>query len=138
MWNDEGLSYYVAIDGFHQAIDRISRDVHAPLYYILLSFVLKIFHGEFGLRIISAVSAMITLVFVYLSARILLGGNVALLAAMLFAISPDNLDWARYRICIASQDSVPRPSRSVVARLCSWRRARDAGAAYGRVLRARL
>ena len=96
MWNDEGLSYYIAKDGFHQTIDRVGRDVHAPLYYILLSFVLQIYHGEFGLRVISVVSAMITLVFVYLCARILLGRNVALLAAMLFAVSPDNLDWSQH------------------------------------------
>jgi len=96
MWNDEGLSYYVAKDGYHQTIDRISRDVHAPLYYILLSFVLQIHHGEFELRVISVVSAMITLVFVYLSARIVLGRNVALLAALLFAVSPDNLDWSQH------------------------------------------
>ena len=96
MWNDEGLSYYVAKDGFHQTIDRIGRDIHAPLYYILLSFVLQIYHGEFGLRIISVVSAIIALVFVYLSARILLGRNVALLAALLFAASPDNLNWSQH------------------------------------------
>ena len=96
MWNDEALSYYVAKDGFHQTIDRIGRDVHAPLYYILLSFVLKIRQGQFELRVISAVSAIITPVFVYLSTRIVLGRNVALLAALLFAVSPDNLNWSQH------------------------------------------
>lgn len=96
MWNDEGLSFLVAMDGFHTAIDRIARDVHGPLYYLLLSFILKISHTELVLRVLSAVSAMVTLVFVYLSGRTLLGRNLALLAALIFAISPDNLDWAQH------------------------------------------
>lgn len=95
LWNDEGLSFYAAVDGFRETLVRIARDTHPPLYYVLLSFWMHLGHSEFAIRSLSALAAVVALIFVYLSARALVGKNTAILAMVLFAISPANVMWAQ-------------------------------------------
>lgn len=96
LWNDEGLSFFIAMDGVHEALTRVARDVHGPLYYVILALMLKLGQGIFTLRILSVLSALVATVFVYLSARMIIGRTLALVAAALFIIAPENIDWAQH------------------------------------------
>jgi len=113
LWNDEGLSFFIAKAGVREALVRVARDVHGPLYYAMLAAPLKFGHDLFTLRVLSAVAAITSLAFVYLSARALLGQGLGLLATTLYAIQPNTVEWAQharpYHIGTPRERSVASP-----------------------------
>jgi len=96
IWNDEGLSYFAAKDGIRQTLVRVASDTHAPFYYVLLSVWMNAGHDLFTLRIPSVMAGIVSVIFVYLSARALTDRGTAILAMALFAIAPANVDWAQH------------------------------------------
>lgn len=95
IWQDEALSYYVAVDGPLAAVERISHDTQGPLYYVTLSLWMGLGHDLLTMRLLSVVATMIATVFVFAGTRALAGVGVGLLAAGLFAISPETVLWAQ-------------------------------------------
>lgn len=95
IWQDEALSYYVALDGPIAAVARISYDTQAPLYYVILSLWLRLGHDLLTMRLLSVVATLVATLFVFAGARALAGVGVGLLAAGLFAITPETVLWAQ-------------------------------------------
>ncbi|MEJ0019448.1 MAG: glycosyltransferase family 39 protein [Acetobacteraceae bacterium] len=95
LWNDEAFSYFIANGGAREALLRIAADTQPPFYYLVLSQWLSLGHGPAAIRSLSAAAGVVAVLFVYLSARPLLGRNGALLAMLLFGIAPDSLLWAQ-------------------------------------------
>lgn len=95
IWQDEALSYYVAVDGPLAAVERISHDTQGPLYYVTLSLWLGLGHDLLTMRLLSVAATLIATMFVFAGTRALAGVGVGLLAAGLFALSPETVLWAQ-------------------------------------------
>lgn len=95
LWNDEGLSYFSSVYGIPETWRAVAGDTQPPFYYLTLSLWLRLGHGVFALRSLSAVAMIAALVPLLDAARRLFGIRVALLAALLFAIDPNNVGWAQ-------------------------------------------
>ncbi len=89
LWYDEGFSVYLACMSLGEITARTASDIHPPLYYYLLHLWLGPFgDSEFVLRFFSLIFGLLTISFIYVLGRRLLGTASGLLAALLLAISP--------------------------------------------------
>jgi hypothetical protein len=89
LWYDEGISAYQLTRDFLGILQAAAGDTHPPLYY----WTLKVWSGafglsEWGLRSLSAVGGVATVLLTWVIGRALLGAGAALLAALLLAVSP--------------------------------------------------
>ena len=95
LWHDEGNSWAVAQRSFEQISRDAAADIHPPGFYWLL----KVWAGPFGfsawgIRSLSAVAGLLTVVVTYLIAREIAGGpakeltEFALLTSLLAALNP--------------------------------------------------
>ena len=90
LWYDEVFSY-LAIEGTWKNLSYfITEDIHPPLYYVLLKLWAGMFgYGEFGLKSLSVVFFLLTLVVCYLWAKEVTESNLgALMGIFMLAISP--------------------------------------------------
>ncbi|MBM4428725.1 MAG: hypothetical protein FJ026_00065 [Chloroflexi bacterium] len=88
LWLDETTSLIIARMGLSSVVAWAAGDIHPPLYYLLLHFWLGLGDSEFVLRALSAVWGILTVGLVYAVARELFDSRVALLSALLLAVSP--------------------------------------------------
>lgn len=95
LWNDEGFSYFSSVYGLDRTWRAIAADTQPPFYYLTLTLWLGFGHGVFALRSLSAVSMIVAILPLFDAARRLFGVRIALFAALLFAIDPNNVDWAQ-------------------------------------------
>ncbi len=95
LWHDEGNSWAVAQRSFEQISRDAAADIHPPGFYWLL----KVWAGPlgfsaWGIRSLSAVAGLLTVVVTYLIGREIAGGTgkelteFALLATLLAALNP--------------------------------------------------
>jgi len=112
LWNDEAFSFFVAFDGLPHTLAMMRQDTQPPLYYLLLSMWLALGHGVTVLRGLSAVTMILSVPLLFSAARRLLGLQVAVLATLLFVLSPDCLAWA--------QKARPYPLQVGCIALCFW------------------
>ena len=95
LWHDEGNSWAVAQRSFQQISRDAAADIHPPGFYWLL----KVWAGPlgfsaWGIRSLSAVAGLLTVVVTYLIGREIAGGpgkeltEFALLATLLAALNP--------------------------------------------------
>lgn len=79
-------------DGLIPGVDFVSRQ---PLYAYLLSGLLVLIGPDYaGVRLVAVLLSIANTYLVYLIARSLFGGSVAVLAAAIFAFLPLNVIWA--------------------------------------------
>jgi mannosyltransferase len=95
LWNDEAFSFFVAYRDLATTLDFVRQDTQPPLYYLLLSCWLKLGHDPFVLRGLSALALVACVPLLGDAARRLLGWPAALLAALLFALDANCVDWAQ-------------------------------------------
>ena len=95
LWHDEGNSWAVAQRSFEQIARDAAADIHPPGYYWLLKlWAGTIGFSAWGMRSLSAVAGLLTVVFTYLIAREIAGSAdrdfplFALLASFLAALNP--------------------------------------------------
>ncbi len=89
LWADEGYSVYFASLSPLALAAATAADIHPPFYYYLLKVWMALFGpGEFALRLLSVVAGTATVAFTYALATRLMGRKVALLSALLLAVSP--------------------------------------------------
>ena len=88
LWLDETTSLIIARMDLSSVVAWAAGDIHPPLYYLVLHFWLRLGDSEFVLRALSAVWGTITVGLVYAVARELFDSRVALLSALLLAVSP--------------------------------------------------
>jgi uncharacterized membrane protein len=88
-WEDETLTASTAAGGLERISQLAKRDMHPPLMYIVASYWGRLFgYNELGLRSLSIIFAVLTLVFAYLFASEAYGQRTAIFAIILLAISP--------------------------------------------------
>lgn len=89
LWNDEGTSVALASLSIEAIINGAARDIHPPLYYLLLHFWMS-FVGttEYAIRFLSVIAGVITVAYVFRIAYSVFDRRVAIIAAFLTASSP--------------------------------------------------
>jgi 4-amino-4-deoxy-L-arabinose transferase-like glycosyltransferase len=95
LWNDEAFSFFVANHDLPATLDFVRQDTQPPLYYLALSFWLRLGHDPWVLRSLSALAMVLCVPLLADAARRLLGWRVALLAALLFVVDVNCVDWAQ-------------------------------------------
>ncbi len=89
IWHDEGYSMLLSSQPVEQIIERTARDVHPPLYYILLHGWTGIFgNSEIAARSLSAVVILAAMAIMFLIVRRLFGSGTARVAILFMALSP--------------------------------------------------
>lgn len=89
IWHDEGYTMMLAPMGPVEILERTARDVHPPLYYIVLHYWMGLFgNSELAARSLSAICLIAAIPLVYLLMRRLFTEHAARLAALFVAIGP--------------------------------------------------
>jgi uncharacterized membrane protein len=88
IWLDEVTSILIARMGLPSVVAWTAADIHPPLYYFALHFWLGLGESEFAVRALSAMLGVWTIAILYTLARELFDTDVALLSALLLALSP--------------------------------------------------
>lgn len=96
LWYDETVSVYLAQQELAELIRHTAGDIHPPLYYILLHFWGRLAGwSEFAMAFVSFWFSILLIALVYRITREWINARVALIAAILIAISPYNLWYAQ-------------------------------------------
>ncbi len=89
LWNDEGTSVALAQRSISAIVNAAARDIHPPLYYLLLSAWIPFSGiGEFAVRFLSVLAGVLVIALTFRIAREFFDQDVALLAAVLSALNP--------------------------------------------------
>jgi mannosyltransferase len=89
LWNDEGTSVALALLSIEAIINGAARDIHPPLYYLLLHFWMPLAgNTEYAVRFLSVIAGVVIVALVFRIAYFVFDEHVALLAALLTALSP--------------------------------------------------
>lgn len=96
LWYDETVSVFLARQELAELTRHTAGDIHPPLYYYLLHFWGR-FAGwsEFAMAFVSLCFGILLIALVYRVAREWFDNRVAMLAAVLVALSPYNLWYAQ-------------------------------------------
>lgn len=96
VWIDEGFSWLAVQMGFGDVTRLSLVDVHPPLYYYLLKISLWVLpNTEFGLRFVSALSSVATLVVMITFVYRRWGYRIAWYVGLLAALSPFDIYYAQ-------------------------------------------
>lgn len=96
LWYDETVSVYLAQQDLDELIRHTAGDIHPPLYYILLHFWGRLAGwSEFAMAFVSFWFSILLIALVYRITPEWFNARVALIAALLIAISPYNLWYAQ-------------------------------------------
>jgi mannosyltransferase len=89
IWHDEGYTMMLAPMGVIEILERTARDVHPPLYYLVLHFWMALFgNSEISARGLSAICLVACVPLAYALVRRLYDDNTARVAALLVALGP--------------------------------------------------
>ena len=94
LWFDELLSVTISRLGL-MAVVTSPASIDPPLYYSLLHFWLSLSHDDSVVRLLSALPEIAAIPAMYMLGRKLFNGQVALVAALIFAIAPFQLYYAQ-------------------------------------------
>lgn len=96
LWYDETVSVYLAQQDLVELLRHTAGDIHPPLYYILLHFWGRLAGwSEFAMAFVSFWFSIVLIALVYRIAREWFNTRIALIAAILIAISPYHLWYAQ-------------------------------------------
>lgn len=88
LWNDEGTSVALSRLSLPAIVVGAARDIHPPLYYILLHFWMALAgEGEFAVRFLSVMAGVLIIAATFRVARAFFDEEVAIIAAFLSALS---------------------------------------------------
>lgn len=97
LWFDEVYSWKISQGDIVQIVSETSGDIHPPLYYVILKWWISIFSDSiFSMRMLSVLSGVISVVFVYLIARLFLTDRLQIIFVLLmYAFSPLNIFYSQ-------------------------------------------
>jgi len=96
LWNDEGTSVALAQTSINAIVNAAARDIHPPLYYLLLHFWIQgAGSSEFALRFLSVLAGVLIVALTFRIAREFFSQDVALIAAVLSALNPFQVYYAQ-------------------------------------------
>lgn len=89
LWVDEGTSVALAPLSLSAIVEAASKDIHPPLYYVLLHFWMPaVGQTEFAVRFLSVIAGVLIVAVTFRIARLFFDLEVAIIAAFLSAFSP--------------------------------------------------
>ncbi len=89
LWSDEGTSVALASLSVEAIVNGAVRDIHPPLYYLLLHFWMPLVgQSEFAVRFLSVLAGVLVVAVVFRIASSVFDNRVAILAACLAALAP--------------------------------------------------
>ncbi len=89
LWNDEGTSIALASLNLEAIVAGAARDIHPPLYYVLLSNWLMVSgNSEFAARFLSVIAGTLVVAFIFRIAYSVFDEKAGSVAAFLTAFSP--------------------------------------------------
>jgi len=95
IWLDEATSLFLARKSLPDLIAWTAKDIHPPLYYILLHFWRAFGESEAALRSLSAVAGAASVGVLYLLARRLFDGRTGVIAAVLLTLAPMHVAYSQ-------------------------------------------
>jgi mannosyltransferase len=96
LWGDEGNSVALALRDLASITNGAALDIHPPFYYYLLHFWMLVFgSGEIAVRSLSVLTGVALVWVTYLVGRRLFGYPTALVAGILSAISPLQIQYSQ-------------------------------------------
>lgn len=96
LWNDEGTSVAVARTSWNAILNAAARDIHPPLYYLLLNIWIQgAGISEFALRFLSVIAGVLVVALTFRIAREFFDQDVAVIAAVLAALNPFQVYYAQ-------------------------------------------
>lgn len=94
-WWDETSSVWMSGSSLADTLNLVVRDVHPPLYFLLLHFWLHLTSSDAGIRLFSAICGVLNIPVMYLLGRRIAGRVVGLLAALILAVAPFHVMYAQ-------------------------------------------
>jgi hypothetical protein len=127
LWSDEGSSVAQALRDIPAIVANAARDIHPPLYYILLHFwVIPFGLGEASVRALSAILGLALVALCYLLGKTVGDRRTGLVAALLAAVNPFQVYYAQEArmymlmavlgavcVCAALKSQFPNPKLRV-------------------------
>lgn len=96
LWNDEGNSVVQAGRSLTEIAEHAARDIHPPGYYMLLAGWRSLTgESEFALRMLSALSSVVSVAFAFSLGRRLYGAWAGLIAALFVALNTFSIFYAQ-------------------------------------------
>jgi mannosyltransferase len=95
LWLDEAISAKIIEGSIADCIQHAKTDLHPPFYYVLLHLWSYIGRDEFTLRLFSVIANFLSGVILFLCARRMFQPSVALLALLLFTLSPFQIRYSQ-------------------------------------------
>ena len=107
LWNDELFTHQFSYDYFkattaadsppasHRLLSQLKKELHPPIYYILVYLYSRFWAGGVSLRYLSLFFSFLSLIFFYLLSRRILGRRAGLYALALMAIHPWHIYYAQ-------------------------------------------
>jgi mannosyltransferase len=89
IWHDEGYSLALARMPLGEILTRTARDVHPPLYYLVLNLWMKLFGtSELAARSLSVLAVLVAALIMYFLVKRLFGVGAARVAVLFTAVGP--------------------------------------------------
>ncbi len=88
VWLDEATSLFLARHSLFDVVAWTAKDIHPPLYYLLLHFWRLFGESEVALRSLSALAGAVSVVVLYFLGRRLFDRRTSGIAAFLLALAP--------------------------------------------------
>ncbi len=96
LWNDEGTSVALAQTSVSAIVNAAARDIHPPLYYLLLNGWVQVAGtSEFAVRFLSVFAGVLVVALTFRIAREFFDQDVAVIAAVLAALNPFQVYYAQ-------------------------------------------
>lgn len=96
LWGDEGTSVVLSLRDLPAIVQGAALDIHPPLYYFVLHYWMLAFgSGEIAVQSLSVLTGVALVWVTYLAGSRLFGRKVALVAALLSASSPLQVQYSQ-------------------------------------------
>ena len=88
LWLDEGYSVLWAKQAPPEMIDAVSRDVHPPLYFLILHYWIGLFgDSEAAIRLLSVIFGSLAIIMIYMVGSRLFGRDTGILCSLMLSLS---------------------------------------------------
>jgi mannosyltransferase len=96
LWLDEGYSVTWAKQEPSEMIEAVSRDVHPPLYFLILHYWIALFgDAEFTIRLLSVIFGFIAIFMMCRVGSLIFDRNVGLLSSLILSLSVFHIHYSQ-------------------------------------------
>lgn len=96
VWLDEGYSILWAKQEPSQIIDAVSKDVHPPLYFLVLHYWITIFgDSELAVRLLSVIFGLLAIIMMYMVGNLLFNKDMGILGSLILSLSVFHIHYSQ-------------------------------------------